>query len=70
MKIPGEIVRASIEAAPAAVAITAGPLFGVTLTDLAAILGCIFLIVQLAYLIWKWRRDYKREKAFYASLDD
>jgi hypothetical protein len=57
-----DIIKHAAEATPAAVAVTAGPVFGVTFSHVASILGCIFLLLQMAYLIWRWRRDIRRER--------
>lgn len=56
-----ELLKHAIEATPAAIAATAGPVFGFRWNDLAALLGCLFLVLQMAYLIWRWRRDVRRE---------
>jgi hypothetical protein len=57
-----ELIKHAVEATPAAVAVTAGPVFGFTFNDVAALLGCIFLLMQMAYLIWRWCRDIRRER--------
>lgn len=57
-----DVLKHIVEAAPAAAAVTAGPVFGLTFSDLAAVLGSIFLVLQMAYLIWRWRRDVRRER--------
>lgn len=28
----------------------------------AAVLGMVFIAVQLGYVLWKWRRDIKRDR--------
>lgn len=70
MKLPDQIPRAAVEAVPSAMAIAAGPVFGVTFSDLAALLGCIFLLMQMAYMVWRWRRDQRREKANLAAVEE
>jgi hypothetical protein len=65
-----ETLKHIVEAAPAAIAATAGPIFGITWSDLAAVLGCIFLVLQMAYLIWRWRRDVKREQRNQSPRED
>jgi hypothetical protein len=34
--------------------------FDVTLPRVATVLGAIFLIAQLAYLFWKWRKEARQ----------
>lgn len=29
----------------------------------AALVGLVFILVQLLYVLWKWRRDIRRERA-------
>jgi hypothetical protein len=65
-----ELIKHAAEATPAAVAVTAGPVFGVTFSDVAAALGCIFLLLQMAYLLWRWRRDIRRERRNQAPIGD
>ena len=61
--------RHVIEATPAAIAVTAGPVFGFAWPDIAAMLGCFFLLLQMGYLLWRWRRDIKREGRGQAPAD-
>lgn len=28
----------------------------------AAVIGMLFIVVQLLYVLWKWRRDIRRER--------
>lgn len=57
-----DVAKTVAEATPAAIAATAGPLFGIQWDKWAAMLGCLFLLLQMGYLAWKWWRDYKRER--------
>lgn len=54
-------VKHIAEAVPASAA-AAAPFVGITWSDTAAILGSIFLVLQIAYLIWRWRRDVRQDK--------
>jgi ABC-type Fe3+-siderophore transport system permease subunit len=65
-----ETLKHVVEAAPAAIAATAGPVFGITWSDLAAVLGCVFLLLQMAYLIWRWLRDVRRERRDQTPRED
>jgi hypothetical protein len=44
--------------------------FGFTFSDVAAALGCIFLLLQMAYLVWRWRRDIRRERRNQTPRED
>lgn len=70
MSQKSDLIKHAAEATPAAVAITAGPVFGITFSHVASILGCIFLLLQMAYLIWRWRRDIRRERRNQAPRDE
>jgi hypothetical protein len=65
-----ELLKHAVEATPAAIAVTAGPVFGFTFSDVAAFLGCIFLLMQMAYLVWRWLRDVRRERRDQAPRED
>jgi len=51
-------VKALTESIPAAVVVGA-QIFDLTLPDWAAIFGMVFIVVQVVYLIWKWRKEAK-----------
>ncbi len=36
----------------------------------AAVIGLAFILVQLGYVIWKWRRDIRRERERVGLTDD
>lgn len=36
----------------------------------AAFVGLLFIIVQLLYVLWKWRRDIRRERERVGLTDD
>lgn len=36
--------------------------FGIPASELLFFASISFIVLQAAYLIWKWRRDYKREQ--------
>ena len=56
-----DISNAAIQAAPGAV-VTAGTRFmGLAPSDMLAVLSATFIVLQIAYLIWKWRRDARHE---------
>lgn len=54
-----DATRESVAATPP-VAVGIATLAGVSLQDWVFILTAIYLVVQIAYLIAKWRREVKR----------
>lgn len=44
-------------------------LLGVSIEKWAALAGIVFIGLQCGYLIWKWRRDSKREAERVARKD-
>lgn len=55
-----ETVAATVKSVPAAAAVGA-TIFGFTLTDAAAFAGLVFILLQSAHLIWRWRREAKQK---------
>lgn len=49
-------------AAPAGIAVVATKVLGLTIENWVGICGILFLVLQAAYLVWKWRRDILRER--------
>lgn len=58
-----DIAVAVVQTTPGAASAGAARLGGLPLSDWAVIATIGFVVLQAAYLIWKWRRDYKREQA-------
>lgn len=58
-----DIAVAVVHTTPGAASAGAARLGGLPLSDWAVIATIGFVVLQAAYLIWKWRRDYKREQA-------
>lgn len=58
-----DIAVAIVQTTPGAASAGAARLGGLPLSDWAVIATIGFVVLQAAYLIWKWRRDYKREQA-------
>lgn len=58
-----DIAVAVVQTTPGAASAGAARLGGLPLSDWAVIATIAFVVLQAAYLIWKWRRDYKREQA-------
>jgi len=55
-----ELIVQGVSSTPAWAAVMTW-LFGVTLEKWVAVCGLVFLVLQAAYLVWKWRRDHRRE---------
>lgn len=55
--LPNEALKATPP-----VTVLAAPLAGVTLGDVAAALAVAFLLLQIAHLVWKWRKEYRDDK--------
>ena len=56
-----DLVGAAIHTAPGASAGGAFRLSDMPLSEWLVIASIAFVILQALYLIWKWRRDYKRQ---------
>jgi membrane protein implicated in regulation of membrane protease activity len=56
------------EAAPAAGALVI-TLGGLPVDDWLKVLGLVFLVLQVLYLLWRWRRDVKRERRGHPAED-
>ena len=60
-----ELAQDSLAATAAKVApsltVVGATIFGLTIPDVAALLGGVFILMQMAYLVWKWRREAKRK---------
>ena len=58
-----DLATAVTQTAPGAAGTGAAQLFGLPLSDWAVVATIAFVVLQAAYLIWKWRRDYVQEQA-------
>ena len=62
IKLNSEIASEAIKAAPP-VTVTATALAGgISLNNVIGAATLIYIVLQAGYLIWKWRRDIKRER--------
>lgn len=52
---------ATLKAAPP-VTVAAAVVSGVTLNTVVVLLTAVYLVVQIGYLVWKWRREAKRKE--------
>lgn len=58
-----DIVVAAAQATPGAVTAGGFRLAGLPLSDWLVLASIVFVALQAAYLVWKWRRDYVHEQA-------
>lgn len=52
----------TIETAKAVPAIGGAMLYSVTLNEAVALATLVYIVLQVAYLIWKWRREAVRDR--------
>ena len=52
--------KPAVQALPSAVMVGDG-LFDIGLPRIVTVLGAIFIVLQIAYLVWKWRREAKHQ---------
>lgn len=57
-----DLAIAAVQATPGAVTTGAYRLGGLPLSDWAVVATIGFVALQAAYLVWKWRRDYRRDQ--------
>ena len=57
-----DALHAALQAAPGAAATAVSRSADWGLADLVTVLTALFIALQVAYLIWKWRRDDRRER--------
>ncbi len=50
-----------------AIAAVGTSLAGISLQDWLAIAGLVFLALQATYMLWRWRRDIRRDRAARAA---
>lgn len=56
-------------AAPSVLAVVGVKILGLSISDWLGLFGIFFLVLQACYLLWKWRRDIKRERRGQPPLD-
>ena len=56
-----ESIPQALQATPSIAAVLTA-LAGVDLNVMLALVGLAFLVLQIAYLSWRWRRDVLRER--------
>lgn len=56
-----DLVQAGFQAAPGGTAAIGAQMLGWQMSDILAAASILFVLAQIAYLVWKWRRDARRE---------
>ena len=56
-----DLVQAGVQTAPGVTAATGAQMLGWQMSDILAMVSILFVLAQFAYLVWKWRRDARRE---------
>lgn len=56
-----DITVATAQTAPGVTAAAGSQALQLPLSDILVICSILFVLLQAAYLIWKWRRDSRRE---------
>lgn len=57
--VSGEVAAATAKIVPSA-AVVGATVFGFTIQEVAALFGCAFILMQMIYLAWKWRREARK----------
>ena len=60
--ISGEIGAAGAKVTPV-LAVAGAGVAGWGVQEWMYALTCVYVVAQLAYLLWKWRREYKARRA-------
>lgn len=56
-----DLATAAYQATPGAAAAGGARMVGLPLSDWLVVASIAFVVLQAAYLIWKWRRDARRD---------
>lgn len=59
-----EIASEAAKAAPPAVVTTVAAVGGLSLNNIIGIATLTYIVLQAGYLLWKWRRDWRREQQY------
>jgi len=56
-----EVIQ-NVALAATPVSLLSAPIFGISLDDWVKLAGLGFIVLQAMYLIWRWRREWKRKQ--------
>ena len=51
-----------------AAGIVGATVFGFTINEFAALMGCCFILMQMAHLAWKWVGEWRARRRFAEKL--
>ena len=57
-----DLAQAAWQSAPGAAAAGGTRIAGLPLSEVAVLASIFFIILQAGHLVWKWRRDARRER--------
>lgn len=63
IKLNAEIASEAMKAAPPVTVTATAMAAGWNLNNFIGLATLIYIALQAGYLVWKWRRDWKRERA-------
>ena len=58
-----DLGQAAMQVAPGGAASLAAQADGIQMADVLGFVSIVFVVLQAAYLLWKWRRDYLRSRS-------
>lgn len=58
----GEILSEVAKSTPPAAVVATATVSGLSLNNVIGIATLIYIVLQAGYLIWKWRRDVRRDR--------
>lgn len=61
-RVNTDIASEAAKAAPPAVITTVAAVGGLSLNNIIGIATLTYIVLQAGYLLWKWRRDWRRER--------
>lgn len=59
LNMKAELANEATKAAPAVVGAAGTTILGLPLSEWAVIATISYIVLQAAYLVWKWRREHK-----------
>jgi len=71
MRMNPDIISEAAKSTPPVAVTVAAATGGISLNNIIGAATLVYIVLQAGYLIWKWRRDIKRERqARIAALKD
>ena len=63
VRMNAEIATEAAKAAPPATVVATSFIGGWSLNNVIGAATLAYIVLQVGYLLWKWRRDWKRERS-------